>query len=114
MTESQSAAANIVWPAIIKLNGDDELIYIANADQFSQDKTLKHTQFHSKDRMIDSLGSVYSVIKNSKLSLTRTSDRLSLEQIEVLLQRHLSNHGTCCVAKFHANSIEDAINIVFG
>lgn len=114
MTESESSAANIVWPAIIKLNGDDELIYIATADQLYDDQTLQHMQFHAEDQLIDSTGNVYRIIKHHKLELKPTSEQLSLDQIELLLQRHLSNHGTCCVAKFHSNSIDEAISSVFG
>lgn len=114
MTESESSASNVLWPAIIKLNGEDELIYIATADQLYDDQMLQHMQFHAEDHLIDSAGNVYSIIKHHKLVVEATSDRLSLEQIKALLQRHLSNHGTCCVAKFHANSIDEAISSVFG
>lgn len=113
MTESESSAANVVWPAIIQLNGDDELIYITSADQLYNDQMLQHMQFHAEDHLIDSAGNVYSIIKHHKLVVEATSDRLNLEQIEVLLQRHLSNHGACCVSKFHSNSIDEAISSVF-
>lgn len=104
----------IKWPAIIKLDGDDELIHVADADQFIDDSALQQTHFREQDTLIDSSGSVYRINNTNLLSITPTNEWITLEQIEELLQLHLSNHGTCCVAKFHANSIHEAIVSVFG
>lgn len=104
---------NIQWPIIIQLYGDDELIYIAAAQQMQSDKTLHQMQFQPQDKVIDSHGSIYDISKTPSLTLTSTGRRLILPQIEDLLRLHLSSHGNCCVAKFHASSVADAINSVF-
>jgi hypothetical protein len=104
----------ITWPAILKLNGEDELIYIADAEQFIDDNAIRQTHFIEQDILIDSKGNAYHITSHNSLTLTALPEQLSLEHIEALFQRHLSNHGNCCVAKFHANSISEAINCVFG
>lgn len=104
---------SIEWPAFIKLDGDDELIYVADADQLIDDSTLQQTYFREQDKLIDSNGSVYRISMGNTLSLKPTKDLMKLEEIEELLQLHLSNHGACCVGKFHANSIDEAISNLF-
>lgn len=104
----------IKWPAIIKLDGDDELIHVTDADQFIDDSALQQTHFREQDTLIDSSGSVYRISNINSLTLTPTNEWMTLEEIEKLLQLHLSNQGTCCVAKFHANSVNEAIRNVFG
>jgi len=105
---------SIEWPAIIKLDSDDELIHVANAEQLIDDSALQQIHFREQDKLIDSSGRVYRISKGNLLTLTITNEWMTLEEIEALLQLHLSNQGTCCVAKFHADSIHEAIGIVFG
>lgn len=102
---------SVEWPAIIKLDGDDELIYVADANAFLTDNFLQQTHFCKQDRLIDCSGKVYHLDNNS--TLTPTNDLLNLEEVEELLKLHLSNQGTCCVSKFHANSIREALMNVF-
>lgn len=101
------------WPAIIKLDGDDELIYVADAGQLIDDSELQQTYFREQDKLVDSSGSAYRISKDSTLTLTPTNEWMRLAEIEELLQLHLSNHGTCCVTKFHANSIREALMSIF-
>lgn len=104
---------SVHWPAIIKFDGDDELIYVADAGQLIDDSELQQTYFREQDKIIDSSGSTYRINVANTLNLTPTNEYMTLEEIKELLQLHLSNHGTCCVAKFHANSIREALMSVF-
>ncbi len=101
--------ASVQWPAIIKLHADDELMYVADAERFFSDHALQQIQLMEQDRLIDSSGAVYHINKASTLTLIPAGISLSLDQIDVLLRRHLSNRGACCVSKLHSNSISDAI-----
>ena len=101
--------ASVQWPAIIKLHADDELMYVADAEGFFSDHALQQIQLMEQDRLIDSSGAVYHINKTSTLTLIPAGIHLSLEQIDALLRRHLSNRGSCCVSKLHSNSISDAI-----
>jgi hypothetical protein len=103
----------IQWPAIIKLHADDELIYVPDAVQFASDVALQLTHLQAQDMMIDSSGTVYSIINRPALELTPTGVMSSLDEVEDLLRLHLSNNGTCCVSKFFTPSIRDALMSVF-
>lgn len=103
----------VQWPVIIKLDADDELIFISDADKFVNEAALRQMQLQTKDKLIDSTGAVFTISNRPALQLTATGSVLSLDKVEVLLRLHLSNHGTCCVSKFHANSIREALMNVF-
>ena len=104
---------SVQWPAIIKFHADDELIYIVDAEQFTDDDSLLNMHFNDLDILIDSNGQVYQIQPGKTLQLITTGSALSLDKVVQLLRLHLSNNGTCCVAKFHANSIRDALMSVF-
>ncbi len=104
----------IQWPAIIKLHADDELIFVPGAVQFAGDVAHQLTHLQAQDRLIDSSGAVYHISNRSALELIPVGVILSLDEVEDLLRLHLSSNGTCCVSKFYAPSIHEAIRSVFG
>ena len=108
------AIQTVQWPAVIKLHSDDELIFIADTEQFTNDDALRQMRVQANDMLIDSQGTVYRLQNRPELELYTTGINLSLNQVEDLLRLHLANHGTCCVSKFHANSIHEAIISAFG
>lgn len=103
----------VQWPAIIKLHADDELIFILDAAHFSSGASLQLSHVQAQDILIDSSGAVYRINNGQTLELAHTDLLLSLHEIMVLLRLHLSNNGNCCVSKFHAHSIREAIMSVF-
>lgn len=103
----------VQWPAIIKLHADDELIFILDAAHFSSGASLQLSHVKAQDILIDSSGAVYRINNGKTLGLVHTGLLLSLHEIMVLLRSHLSNDGNCCVSKFHAHSIREAIMSVF-
>lgn len=107
------AIQSVQWPAMIKLHADDELIFISDAAQFASDDVLQRTHFQVHDMLIDSSGTVYSISKGHSLELVLTDSTLSLSDVEALLRLHLSNNGSCCVSKFYAPSIREALVSVF-
>ncbi len=100
-------------PAIIKLHADDELIFVPDAAQFASDDTLQLTHVQAQDMLIDSSGAVYHISNRPALELAPTGVMLLLDAVEDLLRLHLSNNGTCCVSKFYASSIREALVRVF-
>ncbi len=104
---------SITWPAVIQLKSDDELIFVKDEKIFLSNSSIQSMLLQSEDRLIDSKGNVYNLSKNIKLDIIPTQTRISLNEAKELLQSHLSRLGTCCVAKFHANSIEEAFKFVF-
>lgn len=101
------------WPAIIKLHADDELIYIADAEQFANDAALRQMHINAQDMLIDSDGVVYQIRRGQQLQLLPAATTLGLEEVEQLLRLHLASDATCCVSKFYASSIREALSAVF-
>jgi hypothetical protein len=101
------------WPAVIKLHGDDALIFIADWSHFALDKELQTMYFQPQDMLIDSVGKVFKLSQSSLLKITLSAVTLSLEEVISLLRAHLANDGTCCVSKFYASSIAAAYATAF-
>jgi hypothetical protein len=105
--------SDVIWPAVIQLKSDDELIFIRDGQQFLSDTGIQKMLLRPDDRLIDSEGKVYYLSKSTKLEIIPTQSSITLSEAKVLLQKHLSNLGTCCVAKFDAISIREAFKYVF-
>lgn len=103
--------SQIQWPAIIKLGGEDELIYLPDEVSLLNHAHLQNLRFQRDDYLYDSTGREFVV--DEKLKDPRPSGRyLSLEEIIQLLRRHAAQDGACCVAKLNARSIADAIALL--
>lgn len=94
-----------VWPAIVHLAGADDLLIVRSATDWA---TLNDTAFaleHEDDRLIDSASHTFRAGDN-----TLTPCGLAeLDEVVDLIRAHLADEGHCCVAKFGARSVEDAI-----
>lgn len=101
----------INWPAILSYVGDNELAYIADQSEWDLDSNWHCFDYQSNDLLIDSQGIAYSLShrKNSLVVPEPTQQTLSLEQVSELIKAHLSAQGSCCVTKFFASSIKEAI-----
>jgi len=106
----QSNLSLVNFPAVIKLHADDELMLIADKSNFEDDQHLKDMYFQPQDILIDSLGHVFKLHKTHELTLLKTANVMPLNDVIKLVQLHLSNHGTCCISKFSADSIPEALN----
>jgi len=102
----------IHWPAIIKLHGDHELIYVPSQREWDNDPAIRDTQFQLADRLYDGLGREYLIHQPFIGELEPSGKAISLDQAIQLVRIHASQDGACCVSKFNANSFEDAFNII--
>ena len=102
------------WPAIIKHQDEDELIYIHNQDEWQNIVTSAEYDFDDTDLLIDSAGKTFAIISpdNNSIDLKQRPEILLLETILGLVKAHASQAGSCCVAKLYAPSIKDAFIIV--
>lgn len=103
---------NIDWPSIIKLYADDELIFIRDVDALENDETLTQMRLQVQDKLIDASGRVYCLSDTESLTFTPISHKMTLDEVVKLLRLHLTNQGSCCVAKFDAKSIREAVTSV--
>lgn len=102
------------WPAFIKYDNDDELLYITGQAAWDADNTLSHFDYTAEDRLVDCSGRVFSLSDRQadKVVLQQTEQCLSLEQVLGLIKAHASERGSCCVAKLFAPSIEEAFKML--
>ena len=99
------------WPGILKLDGDDELIYIADHDAFLCE--CNEMILQERDRLIDCEGNTYIIdIKNEKQQLQLCKTRLSVSQVTSLIQEHEFANAQVCIIKIQFTSIEQAIKAV--
>ena len=109
----QSSLNQVQWPAVVKLHGEDELVFIANQSGFELNPQLRAMQFQHQDVLIDSVGCVFNISSSNLLSLRPADSRLSLDDVIALIRLHLASKDICCVSKFYAHTIADAYEAVF-
>lgn len=109
----QSALSQVQWPAVVKLHGEDELIFVANQSSFELTPQLRAMRFQHQDVLIDSAGGVFNIGVSYPLSLRLTDSTLSLDDVIALIRLHLASKDMCCVSKFYAHTIAEAYQTVF-
>lgn len=98
----------VLWPCILKLEGDDELIYLnAEQDFFAECRELI---FSDDDYVIDSLGMSYLIESISgKLLLIKTARVFVVSEITQLIRANEFKKAKLCLTKIHFLTISDAI-----
>ena len=104
----------LAWPAIIKHQDEDELIYIHDQWEWNDIVSSAEYDFDDTDQLIDSNGNTFSITspEHNSVDLRKSPETLHLETILGLVKAHASQAGSCCVAKLYAPSIKDAFTIV--
>jgi len=98
----------VFWPCLLKLNGDDELIFL----QTQQELILECNEliFSDDDYVIDSDGNSYIIkIRAGKLTLENKQTKFYLEQVTNLIRAHEFNKAEVCLTKIYFESIFQAI-----
>lgn len=99
------------WPAVLQYRGDNELVFIAGQSQWDGDTELSGGQYDVDDRLIDSTGRVFKLSEGTS-DFIAVEQELFLDEVVDLVRLHMSEVGLCCVAKFSAASIAEAIMMV--
>lgn len=98
----------IFWPCILKLDGDDELIYLSSERDFiSECHELILTDY---DYVIDSTGISYLIemIKETP-SLVKTERVFIIDEVMQLIRANEFVKAELCLTKIHFSTISDAI-----
>jgi hypothetical protein len=99
----------IFWPCILKLEGDDELIYLSSEQFFNKECT--ELILSDNDYVIDSTGFCYSIEwRTDKLFLTKIERVAVVEDVTHLIRAHEFNKAEVCLTKIHFLTVSDAIN----
>ncbi|MCW8931667.1 MAG: DUF4144 domain-containing protein [Gammaproteobacteria bacterium] len=105
----------IQWPAIINYLGEDELIYIANEDGWSNDPDLNSYPYTKGDELIDSHGDVYSLFYNQKkeiVEMFKEQQPISLLGFEQIVKKHLAILNQCCISKISLCSFQEGLLLI--
>ena len=98
----------ILWPCILKLDGDDELIYLSSEYDFNVEcQELILTEF---DHVIDSMGICYLIeIMKEKPVLVKTKKAFDLDAVTQLIRANEFVKAKLCLTKIYFSKISDAI-----
>jgi hypothetical protein len=104
----------ITWPAIIKYAGQAELAYVQDQAEWNADVHLHGFRYEMTDVLIDSKGEIYALLNavNGPVRPEPMGRFARLEEVIEMVRAHAAQMGSCCVSKFYASSIQEAVSAV--
>jgi hypothetical protein len=102
---------SIAWPAIIKYAGQAELAYVKDQTEWDADEHLHGFGYEKTDVLIDSNGEIYTLshVMNGSVRPKPAGEVVLLEEVIEMVRAHAAQMGACCVSKFYASSIYEAV-----
>ncbi|MFQ3313771.1 MAG: hypothetical protein ACI8SC_002986 [Colwellia sp.] len=98
----------VYWPCILKLNGDDELIYLGSEVDFIAE--CHELIFSDEDYIIDSTGLSYVIeLILGKLTLVKKKRILAVNEVTELIRANEFSKAELCLTKIHFLTVSDAI-----
>lgn len=100
------------WPAILKFNGDPELLYIADRECWESSVEIQGLIYDNRDRLIDSAGYLFSLRSDGETLFPERSEEIhiSLEELTHYIREHHASRGGCCVIKMGFSTIGQAVD----
>jgi len=97
---------------MLRLTGEAELAYLH--DQADWDMHAHGSHYLTSDYLIDASGAIYSLKRGAggDVQLQATGKSATLDEVVNAVRAHAAQSGSCCVAKFSASSIPEAIAAV--
>ena len=105
----------VIWPAIIKYIGDDELTFIENEHAWLIDPDLHYYPYTQGDKLVDSNGDVYDLPydNNDKMvEIIKTNKTKTMAEFEALIKNHIVSLNQCCSSKIKLSSFMDGILLI--
>lgn len=106
----------IKWPAVIKYQGEDELIYIASLNDWSNDPDLCQSHYEIEDRLIDMSGALFSLPTASADvntdAFVALDTQISVPEFVELVRKHAVIENYCCSAKINAKTHSQVIAMI--
>lgn len=108
------ALSEPVWPALIRIEGDPELVFVRDRSAWLGESGPLAASLGDNDRLIDSNGQLFRPEPGTggEIGLQPLGQAMSLPEILGLVKAHAAMAGSCCVAKLWAPTIRDAFQIV--
>ena len=110
---------DIHWPAIIKQQDNEGLIYLASEIDWLEYCCLTPYIIHSTDQLLDTKGNTYDIAfketnqtTDDILQLTLSIQPISLLTLIEDVKLHAQLNGHCCSSKLFFTSIKQGIETV--
>lgn len=99
----------VMWPCLLKLDGDDELIYLHSHSDFQTE--CQALIWGQEDFVIDSHGRTFSLQYGStnQIALLPKDKTLSVEEVTTLIQSHEFSQAQKCIIKIQFSSVQQAV-----
>ena len=99
----------VIWPCLLKLDGDDELIYLGSEqDLVSECDELMLTD---EDFVLDANGARYFIETHLKeVRLVNAEQPANMREVILLIRSHEFKKVSLCLTKIHFETISDAIH----
>lgn len=106
----------INWPAVIKCDGDDELIYVGGEEAWRRDARSYLYHHGGADQLIDSSGQVFDLDRKDDGSIEARGygKMIDLDSFIRLVRIHASSAHHCCIEKISFRSVGEGIDIIAG
>lgn len=104
----------IDWPAVMHFDGDDELVFIGSQSEWHKDAESLLYNYSSNDRLIDSSGRVFRLVRDEHGTVKADSSghSIGLDDFIRLVRIHASNSHRCCIEKIHFRDIHEGIMLI--
>ncbi|AXY02557.1 hypothetical protein D1115_16005 [Vibrio alfacsensis] len=99
----------ITWPCVLKLDGDDELVYLDSPKKLNIE--CQALIWGEDDVVIDAKGQCYALQASTdhSLELRPLPQTLNLQEVTTLIQKHEFSQAQTCLIKIHFSSVQQAI-----
>jgi hypothetical protein len=102
----------IIWPCILKLDGDDELIYLSSERDFISE--CRELILTDDDHVIDSTGLSFLIeLRVDKLVLVKTERVLLVDEVTHLIRSNEFKKAELCLTKINFSTVSDAIKSLY-
>jgi len=105
---------SIDWPAVIKFEGDDELLYVGSGQEWASDANLHACRYSQDDCLVDSSGHKFRLVAaaDGVVMPADSGEMISLQSFIRLLRAHAAAAGQCCIEKIMTRSVAEGIALV--
>lgn len=105
----------IVWPAVIKFCGDDELLFIKDESTWLADDDLSAYAYAEDDVLVDSNSELFCLtydVEIKKTVVKAQKKTVSVNQFETWVKNHTAVLDQCCSSKLTLSSINEGLVLV--
>ncbi len=104
----------ILWPCLLKLEGDDELIYLTSYSDLQTE--CQALIWGHDDYVIDSQGHTFGLHYDAEnqVTLHAKNKTLSVAEVTSLIQSHEFSQAQRCIIKIHFQTVQQAVSALAG